>query len=44
MKPLLLTLFLSMSGSSWAQWSPVAIDVDGTIFNFDYSTLRKTVN
>jgi hypothetical protein len=41
MKHLFLTLFLLMSGSSWAQWSPVAIDVDGTIFNFDYSTLRK---
>jgi hypothetical protein len=39
-KNLILSLFL-ISGSSWAQWSPVAVDVDGTLFNFDYSTLRK---
>lgn len=40
MKKSLIPILL-ISGSSWAQWSPVAVDVDGTIFNFDYSTLRK---
>ena len=41
MKKSLILSILLISGSSWAQWSPVAVDVDGTIFNFDYSTLRK---
>ena len=41
MKNLVFIFILIVSTSSWAQWSPVAIDVDGTIFNFDYSTLRK---
>lgn len=41
MKKYLILSLILISGSSWAQWSPVAVDVDGTIFNFDYSTLRK---
>jgi hypothetical protein len=41
MKKCFTTLILLMSFSTWAQWSPVAVDVDGTIFNFDYSTIRK---
>jgi hypothetical protein len=41
MKKSLIFSILLIGGSSWAQWSPVAVDVDGTIINFDYSTLRK---
>jgi hypothetical protein len=41
MKNLVFIFLFCVSFSSWAQWSPVAADADGTIFNFDYSTLRK---
>jgi hypothetical protein len=41
MKKILVLSMLLMSTSSWAQWSPVAVDTDATVFNFDFSTLRK---
>ncbi len=41
MKNLVLIFLFFASSPSWSQWSPVAVDVDGTLFNFDYSTLRK---
>ncbi len=41
MKKTLLLSILLISGSSWAQWSPVAVDIDATVFYFDFSTLRK---
>ena len=41
MKHLVFSLLLFTSASALAQWSPVVVDVEGTIFNFDFSTLRR---